>query len=328
MTTMDPLSSPTFSSLRALRRPIRIGTRGSALALWQAAWVERALRRAFSQDEFIQVIVKTTGDIQAEKPLERLGGRGAFTRELDKALLEGRIDLAVHSAKDYPTDLPTDLVVAAYPCRWPANDSLVGRHGEHLGDLASGALVGTGSLRRSAQIRLLRSDLRFANVRGNIETRLRKLDAGQYDAVVVAEAALRRLRLTDRPREILPITRVVPDAGQGALMVVCRRDDRLIRRMASGINDPRVAMCVSAERTVLSELAGGCRLPLGVHARIVGDKVRLRAIVISPDASKKVAVAIEAPVGEGLPAAREAVQYLLRHGAREILDQIHQETDS
>ena len=297
------------------------------MARWQADWIERVLRRAFPKDAFVQVIVKTTGDIIADKPLKRFGGRGVFTRELDRALLEHRIDLAVHSAKDYPTDVPNDLVVAAYPCRWLANDSLVGRHGERLRDLPPGALVGTGSLRRSAQIRSLRPDLRFGDIRGNIETRLRKLDGGQYGAVIIAEAALRRLGLADRPREVLPVTRLVPDAGQGALMVVCRRKDRRVRRMAARVNHPDAAMCVGVERAVLSGLGGGCRLPLGVHARIVGGKMRLRAVVISPDANKKVAVRIETDAREGLRAARQAVRYLLDHGAREILDQVKSEVE-
>jgi hydroxymethylbilane synthase len=307
------------------KQPVRIGTRGSALARWQADWVERALRRAFPSEAFVQAIVKTTGDIMPDQPLGRLGGRGAFTRELDAALLDGRIDLAVHSAKDYPTDVPRALVVAAYPRRWPANDSLVGRHGERLRDLAPGALVGTGSLRRSAQIRSVRPDLRFAEIRGNIETRLRKLDAGQYDAVVIAEAALRRLGLKDRPRETLPVSRMAPDAGQGALMVVCRRNDRRTRRMAAQINDARVAACVSVERAVLRDLGGGCRLPLGVYARIVGDRIRLRALVISSDGKRKIAAQIEADVRDGLQAAREAVRYLLDRGAREMLDQVESE---
>jgi len=263
-----------------------------------------------------------------DKPLERFGGRGVFTRELDTALLEGRIDLAVHSAKDYPTDVPKALIVAAYPCRWPANDSLVGRQGERLTDLPQGALVGTGSLRRSAQIRSLRPDLRFENIRGNIETRLRKLDTGQYDAVIIAEAALRRLGLTERRREVLPIGRMVPDAGQGALIVVCRRNDRRMRQMASRINNPRVAACVSAERAILKGLGGGCRLPLGVYAKIVGDRLQLRAVVVSADASRKIVAKVEVAAREGFRAARRVVRYLLRHGAGEILDQIKSETES
>jgi len=309
------------------QQPVRIGTRGSVLARWQADWVERALRRAFPKREFIQVIVKTTGDIMPDKPLEHLGGRGAFTRELDAALRDDRIDLAVHSAKDYPTDAQEDLVEAAFPCRWAVNDSLVGRRGERLGDLPPGALVGTGSLRRSAQIRSLRGDLRFGEIRGNIETRLRKLDSGLYDAVIIAEAALRRLGLKDRPREALPVARLVPDAGQGALLVVCRRGDRRVRQMTARINDARVAACVRAERAVLAGLGGGCRLPLGVYARIVGGRMRLRAVVISPDAARKVSRVAEGAAGEGPRLAREMVRYLLAHGAGEILDHVARGTE-
>jgi hydroxymethylbilane synthase len=309
-------------------QPLRIGTRGSVLARWQADWVERALRRRFPKDDFVQVIVKTTGDMMPDRPLERLGGRGAFTRELDAALRDHRIDLAVHSAKDYPTDVLEDLMEAAFPCRWPANDSLVGRRGERLRDLPAGALVGTGSLRRSAQIRWLRPDVRFGDIRGNIETRLRKLDSGLYDAVIIAEAALRRLGLKDRPREVLPVAQLVPDAGQGALLVVCRRDDRRVRRMTDRLNDARVAACVRAERAVLSGLGGGCRLPLGVYARIVGDWMRLRAVAISPDATRKISRVVEGAAGQSLRLAREMIRYLLEHGAHEILDQVERGTKS
>jgi hydroxymethylbilane synthase len=329
---MNPSSVSDSSSFRPqpsafILHPssLRIGTRGSVLARWQADWVEQALRRASPNNTFVQVIVKTTGDIMPDKPLGHLGGRGAFTRELDAALLDGRIDLAVHSAKDYPTDVPKDLIVAAFPCRWPVNDSLVGRHGERLRDLSPGALIGTGSLRRSAQIRAIRPDVRFGEIRGNIETRLRKLDEGQYDAVVIAEAALRRLGLTDRPREMLPITRLVPDAGQGALMVVCRRNDRRVRRVTARINDSRVAACVAAERAVLSGLGGGCRLPLGVYARIVGATMSLRAVVISPDGTQKIALRMKCSARKGLRAARQAVRHLQDRGAREILDQVESE---
>jgi len=308
-----------------LQSVVRIGTRGSALARWQADWVERALRKACPGQDFVQTIIKTTGDIAADKPLEQLGGRGIFTRELDRALLDGRIDLAVHSAKDYPTDIPDGLMVAAFPCRGIVNDALVGRRGERLRDLAENALVGTGSLRRSAQIRLLRPDLRFATIRGNIETRLRRLDDGMYDAIVVAEAALRRLGMTDRARQVLSVAHVLPDAGQGALMVVCRCGDRRARRMAALINKRAVAACVKAERTVLCGLGGGCRLPLGVHARIVGKTICLRAAVVSPDGSRKATAKVVAPASQGLRAAHRAVDHLLQRGAREILDEVERQ---
>ena len=319
---MNTSFSVQRSALSVSRPPVRIGTRGSVLARWQAGWVTAALCRAFPDGDFAEVIVRTTGDIQRRQSLARIGGLGVFTRELDTALLEGRIDLAVHSAKDYPTNVPEGLFVAAYPLRERANDALVGRRGEHLGDLPSGALIGTGSLRRLAQLRRLRPDLRFGDIRGNVETRLRKLDAGQYDGVVLAEAALRRLGLAARPREVLPVSRLVPAAGQGALMVVCRRDDRRTRRLAARISNDQVEKSISAERAVLRGLGGGCRLPFGVHARIRGERIRLRAVVVSPDGSRKVTAFIEADARDGLRAARRAVNILLRKGAREIVEQI------
>jgi len=281
--------------------------------------VERALRRAFPATEFVKTVVRTSGDLHRDKPLSRIGGRGAFTRELDLALLDGRIDIAVHSAKDYPTEVHEDLAVAAYPCRSSVNDSLVARGDEGLADLPAGAVVGTGSLRRSAQIRAIRTDLRFADIRGNIETRLRKLDEGRYDAVVIAEAALRRLGVDDRPRCVLPISRVVPAAGQGALMVVCRRDDLGVRRMVARIDDPRVRKCVAAERAVLAGLGGGCRLPVGACAKIRRGVLRLRAVVVSPDGSRRLVEVVEGPAERPAAVAARAVAALLRRGAGEIV---------
>jgi hydroxymethylbilane synthase len=304
------------------KRPIRIGTRGSPLALWQARRVERALCRAFPDEEFVEVIVKTTGDVRRDRPLARLGRVGVFTRELDNALRAETIDLAVHSAKDYPTELAEGLCEAAYPCREVANDSLLGRRGRRLAHLRRGAVVGTESLRRSAQLLSLRPDLQFTGIRGNIETRLRKLEAGRYDAIFMAEAALRRLEMGEIPREVLAVSRVVPAVGQGALLIVCRSNDRWARRLAAQINDERVAVCVSAERAVLRGLGGGCRLPLGVYAKMVGDRMRLRAVVMAPDASRKASTVVEVGARENGQAARRAIRELMGKGARGILEQI------
>ncbi len=297
---------------------MKIGARGSVLAQWQARRVERKLHRLFPDVPLEQVIIRTEGDRMPQKPLAQFGGRGVFTRELDAALRDGRIDLAVHSAKDYPTDVSPDLAVAAFPCRGPANDALVARRGERLADLPNRALIGTGSLRRAAQLLRLRGDLRFAEIRGNIETRLRKLDAGRYDAIVMAEAALRRLGIR-RARQVLPVTQLVPDAGQGALMVVCRRADRPVRRMLDAINDSRVSRCVAVERAILAGLGGGCRLPLGVHARIAGAGMRIRVAVLAPDARRAIFLVRDCAVAQSARAARAIVRDLLRLGARELL---------
>jgi len=306
----------------AIDPSIRIGTRGSALALWQAHFVRDALRKAWPSEAFEEVIIHTTGDIRREESLVNLWGRGVFTRELDAALLDGRIDLAVHSAKDYPTEVGEGLAILAYPTRWIANDSLVGRRGERLADLPPNALVGTGSQRRSAQLLRLRSDLRFQEIRGNIETRLRKVREGPYDAVVMAEAALRRMGLDDVRRQMLTVTQLVPATGQGALMLVGRADDERVRRLLKKIDDAAVHRCVTAERGVLIGLGGGCRLPFGVHARIRGETMRLRGIVVALDARRKAAVVIEAPAARPEQAARKAVRLLLERGAQAIIDEM------
>lgn len=303
------------------KSPIRIGTRGSPLALWQADWVERALRRAFPRVDFERVIVRTSGDIKRAQPLAAFGGFGVFSRELDEALLGGEIDLAVHSAKDYPTDVADGLSVAAFPCREVANDSIVARGGLTLKDLPQKAVIGTGSLRRAAQLAAMRPDLRFREIRGNIDTRLRKVESGKYDAIVMAEAALRRLRL-DVPREVLSISRLVPAAGMGALMIVCRSGDRRIRPFVRRLNNNRVSSCVESERSVLLGLGGGCRLPIGVHARIAGDTLRIRAVVLSPDGRQKIGGVIEGGKSNPGTVARKTIRYLMSLGAREIVDQI------
>lgn len=309
---------------RRPKQPIRIGTRGSPLALWQAAWVERALRHALPDGDFVQEIVRTTGDIRRTQPLRRFAGFGVFTRELDTALLEDRIDLAVHSAKDYPTDVASGLRIAAFPCREVPNDSLVSHGRVPLRDLPEGAVIGTGSLRRSAQLASLRPDLRFQEIRGNIETRLRKVDEGQFDAIIMAEAALRRLQI-DTPREVLPVTRVVPAAGEGALMIVCRAGDQRMKPLLSRIDSERISRCVMAERMVLLGLGGGCRLPIGVYGRIVGDTMRIRAVVLSPDGQRRAGTMVEGLARNPTLVAEKAVRVLLETGGREIIEDMRKE---
>lgn len=306
------------------KQPIRIGTRGSPLALWQAAWVESALRRSFPDHDFVREIVKTTGDIKRSQPLRSFAGFGVFSRELDDALLQDRIDLAVHSAKDYPTEVDHGLRVAAFPCRESPNDSLVTHGHVPFSELPKGAVVGTGSLRRSAQLACMRSDLRFKEIRGNIDTRLGKVEAGKYDAVIMAEAALRRLEI-DTPREVLPVTRIVPAAGEGALMIVCRLGDQEIRRILSKINSERVSRCVVAERMVLFGLGGGCRLPIGAYAKISGDTIRIRAVVLSPDGKRKAGAIVEGMARNPTVVAEKAVRFLFDTGGKEIIEEMRQE---
>ena len=246
-----------------------IASRGSQLALWQARWVAAQLSAAGHPCRI--EIVKTTGDKITDVALAKVGSKGLFTKEIEEALLDGRADLAVHSLKDLPTELPEGLVLAAVPEREDPRDAVVGKR---LNDLAAGAKVGTSSLRRAAQLRKLRGDLVVESVRGNLDTRLRKLDEGQYDAILLAAAGLKRLGWSARIAEILPAEIMCPAVGQGALA---------IETMASGagfeaarlLDHAATHAAVLAERGLLGALGGGCQVPIGAHATVHGDRLRL-----------------------------------------------------
>ena len=258
---------------------LRVATRGSALALWQARHVAALLRAAHPDLEVEEVIVETAGDRNREVPIAAIGGRGVFTKEVQAAVLDGRADLAVHSAKDLPSSpelQPAGLVLAAVPARADARDALVG---STLDALAPGARIGTGSVRRRVQLTDRRPDLTFADLRGNIDTRLAK--ASEHDAVVVALAALDRLGRLDAVAEVLEPTVMVPQVGQGALAIECRPEDA--ERIAT-IEDASARRCVDAERAWLATLGGGCDLPAGAHCTVEPDgTLRLRALLASYD---------------------------------------------
>jgi hydroxymethylbilane synthase len=287
-----------------------IGTRGSQLALWQARWVQAQL-------EGVEiVIIKTTGDRIRGAALPEAGGKGLFTKEIEEALLAGRADVAVHSLKDLPTEMDPRLALAAIPRREDPRDALAG---STLAGLAAGARVGTSSLRRAAQLRRLRPDLRLDNIRGNVDTRLRKLDEGQYDAVLLAAAGLRRLGLADRIAEILEPDAMCPAVGQGALAVQCRADDVATLRRLAALEDPTARAEVTAERALLAELGGGCRVPIGGSARLEGSTLRLTAVVASPDGARLARVLVEGPASDPGGLGRRAAGELLARGAAEIL---------
>ena len=240
-----------------------IASRGSQLALWQARWVAAQLAAARPRSRI--EIIKTTGDKITDVPLAKVGGKGLFTKEIEEALLDGRADLAVHSLKDLPTELPAGLVLAAVPEREDPRDAIVGKR---LADLPQGARVGTSSLRRAAQLRQLRPDLSIESVRGNLDTRLRKLDEGQYDAIVLAAAGLKRLGWADRIAEILPASVMCPAVGQGALAIETREDGNGRDRLPPRSITPATHAAVTAERGLLAALGGGCQVPIGAHATV------------------------------------------------------------
>ena len=257
---------------------LRIATRESPLALWQARHVAARLRDAHGALEVELVPMTTEGDRRTDVPLSEIGGKGVFAKEVQRAVLDGRADLAVHSAKDLPALTPEGLVIAATPPRADVRDALVG-HG--LADLPTGAVVATGSQRRRVQLAHLRGDLQFVDLRGNMATRLARV--GEVDAVVVAAAALERLGLADRITEHLDASTMVPQVGQGALAVECRADDPRTTMLLAAIDDTETRTHVTAERSFLVELGGDCSLPAGAHARSDGPDVVLRAVLAPAD---------------------------------------------
>ena len=310
------LAVPDFSLTKM--PPLVIGTRGSKLAMWQAHWIEQRLK---ALDTLTQIqIIKTTGDKITDVALAKVGSKtglkGVFTKEIEEALLDGRIDIAVHSLKDLPTEIDSRLAIAAIPERADPRDALVGKR---LDELEAGARVGTSSLRRAAQLRRLRPDVQVEDIRGNVDTRLRKLDEGQYDAVLLAAAGLERLGWQDRVAEILEPGVMCPAIGQGALAVQIRADDTATRKLVSSLNDPATKTAVSAERALLAALGGGCQVPLGGHARLAEGRLTLSAIVVSPDGSQSAATDIQGDPREPETLGRKAAANLRRQGASEII---------
>lgn len=290
-----------------------IGSRGSALALWQARHIAAALASLGVETRL--EIIKTTGDRITDVPLATVGGKGLFTKEIEEALLDGSIDLAVHSLKDVPTALPKGLTLAAFPEREDPRDAWIGPPFE---EMKPGDKVGTSSLRRAAQLRALGRGLVIENLRGNVDTRLRKLDEGQYDAIVLAAAGLQRLGWQDRIRELLDPAVMCPAVGQGALAIETRDDGGAGHEIAAQLDHAATRKAVTAERSLLATLEGGCQVPIGAYARLEDSAIHLRAIVASPDGSHVVrdSVTGEEPVTLG----HALGERLLKAGAREILN--------
>jgi len=294
-----------------------IGSRGSQLALWQANHVAAKLK-AMGHHARIEII-QTTGDKITDVPLSKVGSKGLFTKEIEEALIYGDIDIAVHSAKDMPTELPGSLVLSAFPEREDPRDALIG---SKLADLPQGAIVGTSSLRRAAQLRVLRPDLEIRDLRGNVDTRLRKQAEGQYAAIVLAAAGLIRLGWQDKIAEYLDPTQFVPAVGQGALAIETRADSRKGHNAAAAMNDLEVYFRVTAERAALRAMGGGCQVPLGAHAVLDGDTLKLHGVVVSPDGVTVIRAQAEGPREEAAAIGASLGDQLLNAGARGVLAQV------
>jgi hydroxymethylbilane synthase len=299
--------------------PVRIGTRGSPLALWQARHVADRLRPLSAPRPVELVEIETAGDRVRDLALTQIGGDGVFTKEIQRALLECAVDVAVHSLKDLPTTPVANLVLAAVPARGPAGDVFVSRRHRRFDDLPAGAVVATSSLRRRAQALYRRPDLRLVNLRGNVETRLRKLREQDLDAVILAQAGLERLGLAEHITEILDPLWMLPAVGQGALGLECRADDPEVRALLEPLNDPPTRRAVLAERAVLRGLGGGCLVPIGAAGRVEGTQLSLRAAVLPPDGTGRVAAEISGPAAEAEALGQQLAEELLARGARALL---------
>ncbi|HVB07465.1 MAG TPA: hydroxymethylbilane synthase [Candidatus Acidoferrales bacterium] len=263
---------------------LRIGSRGSKLALWQAEHIRERLARECGVSAEI-IVIKTSGDNFQSAPVAEIGGKGIFIKEIEDALLDGRVDIAVHSMKDVPTATPRGLCFPAITKREDPRDCLVSRGGESLGKLPHGARVGTSSLRRQSQLRYFRKDLRVMEMRGNVDTRLRKLEAGEFDAIVVAKAGLDRLGLSDKIAEVIAQKTILSAVGQGALAIEARESDESLRETFAAFDDGDTRAAVTAERALLAQLEGGCQVPLGAWGRIENGALRLDARVLATDGS-------------------------------------------
>jgi len=296
---------------------IRIGTRSSPLAQWQANWVADQLRALGATVEL--VAITTQGDVQQRGPVGAIGLQGVFTKEIQSAVLAGEVDVAVHSLKDLPTETVAGLVIAAVPPRESSADALVTRRAKSLADLPTGARVGTGSLRRQAQLKHLRPDLEIAGIRGNVDTRLRKLRDGQYDAIVLASAGLRRLGLQQQIVELLEPPRMLPAPGQGALALECRADAGNVRELLSRLDDPNSRQAIDAERSMLALLHAGCSAPVGAWARLTGEQLALDGLVADLEGANVLTATASGAAATAAKIGREVAEQLLAQEAGEII---------
>jgi hydroxymethylbilane synthase len=303
-------------------RPLRIGSRGSILAQWQAESVRKQLFQLAGVEAEI-VLIKTSGDKMQQAPLTQIGGKGIFIKELEEALLEETIDLAVHSVKDIPTETPGRLFFPAVCRRDDVRDCLVSNHGTLLANLKPGARVGTSSLRRQAQLRRYRPDLDLRDLRGNVDTRLRKVESGEYDAIVLAKAGLDRLGWSQKITETLSTEICLPAVGQGAVAIEARVKDQEAAEILGKMDDQEARTMIIAERALLAALQGGCQLPLGAWARMERGELVMEAMVCSVDGLQYVRQKAMGPAQQAAELGQHMAQLLVESGARDILEEVY-----
>ena len=302
-----------------MKKILRIATRKSALALWQANHVQALLLEAHPDIEIELVKIVTQGDRILDRPLAEIGGKGLFLKELERAMLDGEADLAVHSMKDVPASMADGLVLDAVLPRANPYDALVSRNAQRLADLPAGSRIGTSSLRRKSQLLALRPDLEVADLRGNVDTRLKKLDEGQYDAIILACAGLERLGLGERITETLKMPDWLPASTQGIIGLQCREDDAATRALIEPLADSDTMVVACAERAVARVLEATCQVPLAVHAVLDGGKVRLKSMISTPDGKQSIQAAGEASTSQAVELGERVAADLLKNGAGKII---------
>ncbi|MEM0216049.1 MAG: hydroxymethylbilane synthase [Candidatus Bathyarchaeia archaeon] len=301
---------------------IKVGTRGSKLALIQTEMVIESLKKVETDLEFEIRIIKTTGDKIRRKPLFTIESKGIFEKEIDQALVRGEIDIAVHSLKDVPVyERYEDIVIAAIPKRDDPREALVSIDGAALHELPKGAVIGTSSLRRMAQVKFLRRDLEVKPIRGNIDTRIKKVERGEYHAIIVAKAGLERMGLHDLVSEVFHPEVLTPAAGQGALAVVARKSDCNLLKLLKAINHPQTMAEVTAERSLIAALKGGCHFPIGAIGVANGDKLTLYGCVLSVNGCKKISASATGSLEEAQRIGEKVASELLKHGAAELAEE-------
>ena len=303
------------------REKLVIGTRGSKLALWQSEYIKGLVEEITGLPVELKII-KTTGDKILDVPLAKVGGKGLFTKELEVELMAHTVDLCVHSMKDVPTELPDGLYISATPERVDPRDALVSGAGYTLETLPLGAKVGTSSLRRIAQVRALRPDVEIVDVRGNLDTRMRKAETGEVDVVILAAAGITRMGWADRITSYIPTDQMVSAVGQGAIAIEIRKDDKLMRDVSDLLKHAPTYLCVTAERVVMKKLDGGCQVPIGAYARLDGHTLVMDAIVGSVDGSTILRVSLDGPSDKPVELGEAVVAALLELGADAILSEI------
>jgi hydroxymethylbilane synthase len=303
-------------------KQMRIGTRGSQLALWQANWVKSELEKRYPEVTVSLVIIKTTGDKILDVPLAQVGGKGLFVKEIEEAMLRGDIDIAVHSMKDVPTEFPEGLGIHCITEREDPRDALISR-GVKFAELPEWAKIGTSALRRQAQLLKVRPDLKMVVIRGNVETRINKLESEHLDAVILAAAGLKRLGFTDRVTEYLPVDLSLPAIGQGALGIECRLDDKTVAEAIDFLNHPDTSHAVRAERALLWRCEGGCQVPIAAHGEVRNGDLQLTGFIASVDGTRSVKGSIAGPADQYETLGITLAERLLRDGGREILSEVY-----